>query len=99
MAAYTIRELENIVAPIAERHGVESVRLFGSYAKGTANESSDVDLLIEKGRLNSLFQLAAFRLDVEDALRLPVDLVTTASTDKRFIDAISHEEVLLYRNA
>lgn len=99
MAPYTIRELENIVAPIAKRHGVESVRLFGSYARGTANEASDVDLLIEKGRLNSLFQLSAFRLDIEDALRLPVDLVTTASTDKLFIDAISREEVLLYRDA
>ena len=99
MAPYTIRELEKIVVPIAKRHGIESVRLFGSYAKGTANESSDVDLLIEKGRLKSLFQLSAFRLDVEDALRLPVDLVTTASADKLFIDAISREEVLLYRDA
>lgn len=99
MAPYTIRELEKIVVPIAKRHGIESVRLFGSYAKGTANETSDVDLLIEKGRLKSLFQLSAFRLDVEDALRLPVDLVTTASADKLFIDAISREEVLLYRDA
>lgn len=99
MAPYTIRDLEKIVVPIAQRHGVESVRLFGSYARGTADEASDVDLLIDKGRLKSLFQLSAFRLDVEDALRLPVDLVTTASADKLFIDAISHEEVLLYRNA
>ena len=99
MAPYTIRELEHIIGPIAKRHGVESVRLFGSYSRGTADEASDVDLIIEKGNLNSLFQLSAFRLDVEDALRLPVDLVTTASTDKRFLESISREEVLLYRNA
>ncbi len=99
MAPYSIKELERIIAPIAKRHGVESVRLFGSYSKGSADEFSDVDLLIEKGRLNSLFQLSAFRLDVEDALRLPVDLVTTSSSDKRFLEMISREEVLLYRNS
>lgn len=98
-AQYTIEELQSIIAPIAQRHGVESVSLFGSYAKTTASVTSDVDLKIEKGKLKSLFQLCGFRLAVEDALKLPVDLVTSESCDKGFLNMIAEDEVLLYRNS
>ena len=55
MAPYSIEELRNIVSPIARAHGVASVSLFGSYAKGLADAGSDVDLKIDKGALRSLF--------------------------------------------
>lgn len=96
---YTIDELKTIITPIAIRHGVNSVSLFGSYSKGVANENSDVDLKIDKGAIRTLFQLAGFRLDLEDALKLPVDVVTNTSSDKAFLNMISKDEVLLYRNA
>ena len=99
MPPYSIDELRQIIAPIAREHGVESVSLFGSYSKGTASTSSDVDLKIEKGRLHSLFQLSGFRLAVEDALKLPVDLVTSEASDRVFLGTISRDEVLLYRNS
>ena len=38
-----------------------------------------------KGALRSLFQLCGFRLAIEDALKLPVDLVTSDSSDKSFL--------------
>ena len=97
--AYTIDELRCIIAPIAASHGVKSVSLFGSYSRGTAHGSSDVDLKIEKGALRTLFQLSRFRLAVEDALHLPVGLITTESQDLPFLDAIRSEEVLLYRSS
>lgn len=99
MAPYTVEAIRDIITPIAKAHGVESVALFGSYSKGTATADSDVDLKIEKGKLSSLFQLCGFRLAVEDALALPVDLVTTEASDAEFLNAIQKEEVLLYRNA
>ena len=98
MAPYSIDELRNIVSPIAQAHGVESVSLFGSYAKGLTNADSDVDLKIGKGALRSLFQLCGFRLAIEDALNLPVDLMASDSSDKSFLDIIQKGEVLLYRN-
>lgn len=98
MAPYSIDELKRIIAPIAGAHGVESVSLFGSYSRGNASADSDVDLKIEKGKLRSLFQLSGFRLAVEDALRLPVDLVTSEASDPAFLEMIQKEEVLLYRN-
>lgn len=94
---YTIEELRNRIAPIAQQHGVQSVSLFGSYSKGTAADDSDIDLKIEKGKLRSLFQICDFRLAVEDALERPVDLVTSESSDQDFLDMIEKDEVLLYR--
>lgn len=94
---YTIEELRNRIAPIAQQHGVQSVSLFGSYSKGTAADDSDIDLKIEKGKLRSLFQICGFRLAVEDALERPVDLVTSDSSDRDFLDMIAKDEVLLYR--
>ena len=94
---YTIDQIQSIVSPIAKAHGVSSVALFGSYATGKAGKDSDVDLKIEKGKVRSLFQICGLRLALEDALKLPVDLVTTESSDKAFLESIEKEEVLLYR--
>lgn len=95
---YTINQIRDIVVPIAIQHGVKSVSLFGSYASNRATADSDVDLKIEKGQLKSLLDLSRFRLAVEDALRLPVDLVTTQCSDADFLHEIEKDEVLLYRN-
>ena len=99
MPTYSIDELRRIITPIAQEHGVESVSLFGSYSRGTASADSDVDLKIEKGRLRSLFQLGGFRLAVEDALKLSVDLITSEASDPVFLDSIGRDEVLLYLNS
>ena len=94
---YTIDELKRFIVPIAQQYGVDSISLFGSYSRGTSTPDSDVDLKIEKGALKSLFQICGFRLAVEDALRLPVDLVTNDASDPDFLNGIARDEVLLYR--
>lgn len=70
--------------------------LFGSYAKGTANEKSDVDLLVEKGELMSLLKLFGMRQMVQEALNLSVDLVTTTGIGDDFRKEIAGTEILLY---
>lgn len=99
MVPYSIEDLRQIISPIALQYGVESVSLFGSYSKGSAGADSDVDLKIEKGQLRSLFELSGFGPAVEDALKLSVDLVTSESSDRVFLDLIAKDEVMLYRNA
>lgn len=95
---YSIDQIQSIVSPIAKEHGVSSVALFGSYATGKATADSDVDLIIEKGRLRSLFQICGLRLDLEDALSIPVNLVTSEASDKDFLERIAKDEVLIYQD-
>ena len=47
----TIEEIKKAVIPIRERYGVERLSLFGSYARGEADEKSDVDLMVDGGKL------------------------------------------------
>lgn len=55
---YSVGDLRAIIAPIAARHGVERIYLFGSYARGEATKNSDVDLRVDKGNLRGMFALA-----------------------------------------
>ncbi|MCM1127474.1 MAG: nucleotidyltransferase domain-containing protein [Lachnospiraceae bacterium] len=70
-----ISEIQKAVVPIARHYGIKRLYLFGSYAKGTANEKSDIDLLVEKGKPMSLLQLSGMRQMVQEALQLSVDLL------------------------
>lgn len=93
---YTINEIKNKITPIAKDYGIEQMSLFGSYARGEANDDSDIDLYIECGRLRTLLQYFAFVNELEDALKCHVDVVTTGIEDKQFLSAIMQEGVLLY---
>lgn len=91
-----INEIKKIVVPIANSYGVKRLYLFGSYAKGMANEKSDADLLVEKGEPMSLLKLSGMRQMVQEALNLSVDLVTTTGIGDDFRKEIAGTEILLY---
>ena len=93
---YTIAELSAIIAPIARKHGVKRVSVFGSIARGEARADSDVDLRIDAGKIKSLLGLIAFRLDAESALHTSVDVITTGINDKEFLQIIKPDEVVIY---
>ena len=57
---YTITEIKNRIISIAEEYGVDSMSLFGSYARGEATEDSDVDILIERGNIYNLLEYSSF---------------------------------------
>ena len=103
---YTIDEIRNIIKPIAEKYCLPAVYLFDSYARGTANEHSDVDLLVDTTgtRLKTLFTLGALYNDLEEALGKKIDLITVNSLQQRlqfpsekvFRETVWQEKVSLY---
>lgn len=60
----------------AERRSLTDVRIFGSVARGDFTSQSDVDLLVRPADDSSIFDLAAFREEVESLLGAPVDVVS-----------------------
>ena len=74
---------------------VISVALFGSYAKGTATPTSDVDLFLELDSGYSLFNLADLQMDLEKSLGKKVDLVTRTDNDY-FMSHVQQEKIQLY---
>ncbi|MBQ3627041.1 MAG: nucleotidyltransferase domain-containing protein, partial [Synergistaceae bacterium] len=51
MTEAELEELKKIVAPIAEKRGVDKVYLFGSRARGDNRPDSDYDFIISRGKL------------------------------------------------
>jgi predicted nucleotidyltransferase len=61
---------------LAQRHGARNVRVFGSVARGEANEGSDLDLLVEWEGGRSLLDHAALVQDLQELLGLQVHVGT-----------------------
>jgi hypothetical protein len=89
----TIRE--NLI-PVFGRYNVRKAILFGSYAKGIANERSDVDIYVDSG----LKGLKFFGLleDVTNALNMQVDLIDASQVEdgSRVQSEIASTGVLIY---
>lgn len=93
---YTVDEIKAKTTPIAKAYGVKKMSLFGSYARGEADDDSDVDLYIDKGHLKSLLQYFSFVDELEKSLECHVDVVTTGIEDKLFLESITKEGILIY---
>jgi predicted nucleotidyltransferase len=61
---------------LAERFGVTSLRLFGSFARDTARVDSDVDVLVRFDGPATADRYFGAQFYLEDLLGRPVDLVT-----------------------
>ena len=100
---YSIEDIKRIVAPIAKRHGVDRIYLFGSYARDDATPSSDVDLCVDAATLRGLFALGCLRADLEETLNKELDLITVNSLkyncDAHFLENLRKEQVLIYEAA
>lgn len=94
---YTLDEIRKIAAPIAARHGVGALYLFGSYARGEATPASDLDFRIEKGKIHTLYQLAGFEMDMEDGFKKKLDVLTTQMLSEQFLRGINSEEIPIYQ--
>ena len=93
-----ICEIKETVNKRAKEFGAERIYLFGSYARGDANEYSDIDLRIDKGKIKGGLALAGLLLALEADLGTTVDLVTTGSLSRDFLESIKGEEQLIYED-
>ena len=72
---YTIEEIKEMIYDILKKYGIEKAYIFGSYARGEANQQSDVDIMIKKGNLKTLLQLSALAYEIEQILKKQIDIV------------------------
>lgn len=68
---------------------------FNFYARCEASEDSDLDFVIDKGDLKGL-QYVSLVQDLEDEFNCHVDVISKGSSNKKFLEAVSDEDVLLY---
>lgn len=73
----SMEEIKAGILPLLRKYEVVRVDLFGSYAEGTATESSDVDLVVEFAvPVPSIVMVMGLKEELSRKLGIPVDLVT-----------------------
>ncbi len=84
----TLQSLTNKVLPVLKEAGVTKSSLFGSYVRGDYRKDSDVDILVELPKGNSLLDLVRLEKKLENALGKKVDLLTYNSVHPLLKDHI-----------
>jgi predicted nucleotidyltransferase len=90
-----LREKRQEILEIAARHGAYNVRIFGSLARGEADEASDVDILVDAGPETSSWFPAGLIIDLEELLGCEVDVVTERGLRPRIKDRVLKEAMPL----
>lgn len=90
-----IAPYRNQLLVLARQHGLSSVRVVGSFARGEARPESDMDFLVtvEPGR--SLLDLLAFEMDAERLLHRRVEAHSEKGLSNRFRETLLHDAVPL----
>ncbi len=90
-----LKEKREEILRIASEHGAGNVRVFGSVARGEADEASDIDFLVEMEPGRSLLDLGGLLMDLRDLLGCNVDVATERGLKQRIRDRVLREAVSL----
>ena len=93
MSQQTIAQL---IADYFKTQPVLKAWLFGSYARGEEKETSDIDILIVPDTGVGLFPLSGMSLDLQNLLKLPVDLVTEKGLLPFARPSVDNDKILIY---
>ncbi len=75
----TIDQVKKIIEPVISKYSITYAGVFGSYAKNTHQETSDIDLLINYKKPFSYFDLVRLEQELEKISGKKFDVVTEAS--------------------
>ena len=70
------KEIVDTAIAVLRKHRALKASIFGSFARGTQNAESDLDLYVELPAGKTLLDHASLNLDLEDALHRKVDVIT-----------------------
>ena len=86
----------NALIDICRDNDVARLEVFGSTARGEANEDSDVDLLVEFSKRKSLLALVSLERKMSAALGRKVDLLTEAAISPYLREQINRDRRVIY---
>ena len=90
-----LQEKREDILRTAARRGAYNVRVFGSVARGEADEKSDIDILVDLEPGRSLFDLGGLLMDLQELLGHQVDVVTERGLRERIRSRVLKEAVAL----
>ncbi|MFQ5897854.1 MAG: nucleotidyltransferase family protein [Candidatus Methylomirabilia bacterium] len=94
-AAELLKEKREEILRIATKHGARNVRVFGSVARGEADEESDLDFLVDMEPGRSLLDMGGLLMELRALLGRDVDVVTPRGLKPRVQARVLEEAVPL----
>ncbi len=89
-----LKEKRDEILRIAARRGARNVRVFGSVARGGADERSDIDFLVDMESGRSLLDMGGLLMDLRELLGRDVDVVTERGLKPRIRERVLQGAVL-----
>jgi len=83
------------IQKIAEKHGAYNLRIFGSVVRGEESEKSDIDFLVTTGQITSSWFPGGLKLELEEMLGRPVEIVTEKGLSPLIRNQVMKEAVPL----
>lgn len=90
-----LRQKRHQILAVAAKHGVTSIRVFGSVARQEDSGDSDVDFLVTTGPKTSSWFPAGLVLDLEALLGRHVEVVTENGLNRLVREHVLAEAVAL----
>ena len=90
-----LKQNRDLVLQVARRHGVDSIRVFGSVARGQDRPDSDFDFLVVVGPKTSPWFPGGLVVELENLLGRPVQVVTEKGLIELLRDRVLAEAVPL----
>jgi predicted nucleotidyltransferase len=88
-----LKEKREDILRIAAKYGAHRVRIFGSVARGDADDLSDIDFLVELEPGRSLLDLGGLQAELEALFGCNVDVVTEKGLKTRVRGRVLAEAV------
>ena len=76
-----LQKLKENYSYLSSKYGLKRIGIFGSYAKGTQIETSDIDIIVEFNRPIGL-EFVEFTEYLENLLEKKIDVLTNAGVEQ-----------------
>ena len=93
-------EIKAMITPVVQCHPVKRVIIFGSYARGTATDTSDLDIMIDSENQLEGFDYFGIVGTLLKKFPIPVDVMEASEVDKNsvFYRNIQRDGVVVYES-
>ena len=95
----TTQSIKNKIIPVLKKQNVIRAAIFGSTVRGENTRNSDLDILVELKKEDTLLDFVGLKLELEEKLNKKVDLLSYNGINPLLKDNILKEQQIIYEKS
>lgn len=89
------KDVKKKIEKVLKENGIKKAGIFGSYARGSFNKKSDIDILIKPDKNMNLLDFIHLKNELENSTGKKIDLVTYKGIHPLIKKSVLKEEVVI----